>query len=217
MGREKDAVRILERLGQPRHLDEATLARIWSAARADGRAPTSDVELSDAHLASCPDCRARYIAFANWLRDVRADAVSEADEIFSTERLAAQQAQIFRRLEALERPARVIAFPRFSRPVTKSHGGPRRWITAAAAAGLIVGLAAGQLLDMRKALDRSEIRHKLGNTGATPNRAATVESVNARFSDEALLYDSAITAPRIPELQSLDAITPRVPELDQSR
>ncbi len=52
------------------------------------------------------------------------DAAAEVDELFPPERLAAQHAQIFRRLEAAERPARVIAFPKFAQPLTSgsSHG-----------------------------------------------------------------------------------------------
>ena len=46
----------------------------------------------------------------------RDDALAEADDVFPAERLAAQQAQILRRLEALERPARVIAFPKLPQP-----------------------------------------------------------------------------------------------------
>ncbi len=78
--------------------------------------------MADPHLASCAQCRARYSAFTDWLDRIHDDAVGEADEAFPPERLAAQQAQVMRRLEALERPARVIAFPRFARPVTSTPG-----------------------------------------------------------------------------------------------
>jgi hypothetical protein len=67
--------------------------------------------------------------------------MGEAEDAFPPERLAAQQAQVMRRLEALERPARVIAFPRFARPVTSSQGHAQRWVAAAAAG--VIGLAAG--------------------------------------------------------------------------
>ncbi len=76
--------------------------------------------------------------------------MGEAEEAFPAERLAAQQAQVMRRLEALERPARVIAFPRFARPVTSTQGHAQRWVAAAAAAGLVIGLAAGQFVDVRR-------------------------------------------------------------------
>ena len=55
---------------------------------------------------------------------------------FRAERLAVQQAQIARRLEALERPPRVIPFPKAARAVISGHSHVRRWVTVAAAAGL---------------------------------------------------------------------------------
>ncbi len=60
-----------------------------------------------------------------WLDDLRVEARAEAEEAFPADRLAAQQAQIFRRLEALERPARVIAFPRsLGRPTSHAAAAP---------------------------------------------------------------------------------------------
>ncbi len=68
-----------------------------------------------------------------------------ADAVFPPEQLAAQQAQILRRLEQLDEPARVISFPRFGRRVHDSGAGGRRvavsWVAVAAAAGLVVGVA----------------------------------------------------------------------------
>jgi hypothetical protein len=91
---------LLDRLRLSGHLNDAALAAIWT----DGRP-------GHPHLDSCGACRARFAEFSGWLETMRVDAVTEADQHFSAERLSAQQAQIFRRLEAAERPARVIAFP----------------------------------------------------------------------------------------------------------
>ena len=117
---EKAPCHFLDPIGRAApHLSDDAVAELWSAAAATRRArqPTRTSP-------TCAQCRARYAAFAGWLDGVRDDARREADEVFPAERLAAQQAQIVRRLEALERPARVIAFPRFARPVT-SDPGPR--------------------------------------------------------------------------------------------
>src|SRR5213075_3472379 len=89
---------------------------------------------------------------SSWLDTLQSDATTEADEAFPPERLAAQHAQIFRRLEAAERPARVIAFPKFAQPLTSRTSHASRWIAAAAAAGLIVGVGVGQLMDLRHSL-----------------------------------------------------------------
>jgi hypothetical protein len=201
-------VSILDRLVS-RHLDEDTLARIWSEASPGDGGP------QHVHLAECAHCRARYAAFENWALEIRDEGVSEADDAFPPERLASQQAHILRRLEAAERPARVIAFPRLGRPVTASHGAPQRWV-AAAAAGLIVGLAAGQLLDLRRSFYRAPTVHEMdvAQKGGRRNYVPPVSAPSLASDDSILLYDGA-TAPDIPELQPLDAITPRMRDTDQ--
>ena len=75
-----------------RHLDDASLAAIWTSMTAAGASVTAGA--SDPHLASCGECRVRYDAFASWMEEIRTDARLEADEIFTPERLAAQQAVI---------------------------------------------------------------------------------------------------------------------------
>jgi hypothetical protein len=202
-------VSILDRIVS-RHLDDSALARIWSESSTGGG------KTQDPHLAECAECRARFAAFENWLYELHDVGVDEANDVFPPEKLASQQAHIMRRLEAAERPARVIAFPRFGRPATVSHGAPQRWIAAAAAAGLIVGLAAGQLLDLRRSLGRSVTVHELdlAQTDArNRNRVPPVSAAMLASDDSILLYDVS-TAPSIPELQPLDAITPRMRDTD---
>ena len=93
----------------------------------------------------CAQCRTRYADFTMWLDGIKTDARADADDAFPPERLAAQQAQILRRLETAGRPARVIAFPRFTGPVSAHHPGRQRWIAAAAAAGLWIPPSAHRL------------------------------------------------------------------------
>ncbi len=99
------------------------------------------------HLQACPTCARRYQELIGQLADLRDDGAAEVDAIFTPERLEAQRDQILARLEHAMHPARVIPFP--------SHGSPRlsiftqsqvrRWIAAAAAAGLLIGLTLGRL------------------------------------------------------------------------
>jgi len=152
---------------------------------------------------------------SSWLDTLRLDATTEADESFSPERLATQHAQIFRRLEAAERPARVIAFPRFTQPLTSRTSHASRWIAAAAAAGLIVGVGVGQLMDLR---------HSLSNQPTTQARVAPVtmargldprvQPVNVA-RDEAFLseLDASLSRAAVPELRAIDAFTPRAGDL----
>jgi hypothetical protein len=204
-------VRIHNRLSPERHLDEADLAAVWADASAIGNDP------SHPHLAHCAQCRARMDAFIAWLEDVRSTGVSEADEAFPSERLAAQQTHIFRRIEAAERPARVIAFPTFSRPMSTGTSHVRRWITAAAAAGLIVGVAVGQLMDVRHNLLSGTVA-ELRRTEPRPSserQSPRVELTAASDSDTDAAFmadiDASVRHNSLAELQALDAITPRAP------
>jgi hypothetical protein len=100
------------------------------------------------HLDRCDVCDARAIEIGRWLDEVRALGTEEAEQAFPAERLAAQQTQILRRLEQLDRPARVIAFPgqsRYRSLAEGAHGIRPAWVGFAAAAGLILGLVGGQV------------------------------------------------------------------------
>jgi len=100
------------------------------------------------HLDQCERCAARAVDLGRWLDHVRAEASGAADAAFPIERLAAQQAQILRRLEQLDEPARVIAFPATLRPTQRTAGLPRvapAWLGVAAAAGLVIGVIGGQV------------------------------------------------------------------------
>ena len=193
---------LLDRLRLSAHLDDAALAAIWT----DGR-------LSHPHLDDCVACRARFADFSAWLESMRVDAITQADESFSAERLAAQQAQIFRRLEAAGRPARVIAFPRFAQPLTSRTSHVSRWIAAAAAAGLIVGVGVGQMMDLRHSLmapNASAVRARVANAPASAGRDSRVQTVGA-IRDEAFLseLDASLSRTAVPELRALDGLTPR--------
>src|SRR5688572_26099268 len=124
---------MLDRLGLKRHVTDADLTTVWADARL-GESTTA----AGTHVRECAACRARLASLSTWLDGLRADARQQADEAFPRERLAAQQAQILRRLEAMERPARVLAFPRFTQAISVRRVGGQRWIAAAAVAGVIV-------------------------------------------------------------------------------
>ncbi len=100
------------------------------------------------HLRACEECRQRAQELRHWLDDMRAVATDAADAAFPPEKLALQQAQILRRLEQLDAPARVIAFPAHAVEAPRSAGGRRvapAWVGVAAAAGLVLGIVGSQL------------------------------------------------------------------------
>jgi predicted anti-sigma-YlaC factor YlaD len=197
-------VSILNRLRLSAHLDDAGLAAIWTDAS------ITDIRQVHPHLEHCAKCRARFSEFSSWLENVRTDAISEADENFPPERLATQHAVIFRRLEAAERPARVIAFPRFAQPLTSRTSHASRWVAAAAAAGLIVGVGVGQLMDLRHSLIRATAAPThVAATAVITGHDVRVQAISAT-RDEAFLSElDASISHGVPELRALDAFTPR--------
>jgi hypothetical protein len=188
-------VSLLDRLGRG-HLSDDQFARLWTS------------QETHPHLAVCADCRARFTAFDGWLLGVGETLRVEADEAFSAERLAVQQAQIARRLEALERPARVIAFPKAARAVISGNSHVRRWVTVAAAASLIAGFGLGQVMPLRTVLKNQQAAVPNAHFNA-PTTAAIAKDLTATTSpdDDELLSD-AFTSPKVKNLSALDDMTP---------
>jgi hypothetical protein len=177
------------------------------------------------HLADCSACGARYAELVSVMETVRTSGEAEADAVFTPERLRAQQQQIARRIEHIGRPARVISFPRqFTRgrmTASATRTAPR-WVAAAAAAGLFVGLALGASYRWDSELGPN--RPLGGEMVATrPARLmpAAARSINPSNepADDAFLMDLevALERPHTPELVAFDALTPHVREISDSR
>ncbi|MEO5895725.1 MAG: hypothetical protein ABIS06_08490 [Vicinamibacterales bacterium] len=194
------------------HLDDAALAAIWTGSLESGETD------NDPHLLQCAECRVRYGAFVSWMNDIRAEALSEAEEAFPAERLVAQQAQILRRIEAAERPARVIAFPNATSSVASPRSSVGRWVAAALAAGLIAGVGIGRMMNMRDF--GAPQRFPSTVTVAAPRlepRPAVVPA-SAMVSEETLLADlEAASTPRYDTLRAFDAFTPHAADFVKSR
>jgi hypothetical protein len=192
-------------------LTDDVLAEIWTTAVAEGR------DASHPHLDICTECRHRYADFTCFLDQIRDDAHAEADQVMTAERLAAQQSQIFRRLEALERPARVIAFPRTPRPAMTPGRAGQRWVATAAAAGLVIGVVAGQLVDFRRAF--APARPAPAVVDGTAARTSNITPVSMIGPvDEAFIYGDAelsTRAVRDSSLHALDDVTPRARDFDR--
>ena len=187
---------LLERLGRG-HLGDQEFARLWTTG---GGHP---------HLEGCATCRARYEEFDRWIMGIGDELRAEADAAFPADRLAVQQAQIARRLETLERPARVIAFPKAARAVISGHSHVRRWVTVAAAASLITGFGLGQVVPLRtggRPLVVSSVQPPLTAPQAE-TRAKELTPVSTSHNDEELLSDDFAQA-RVSTLRALDEMTP---------
>jgi hypothetical protein len=200
-------VSIINRLRLSAHLDEAALVSLLTDGMLAGG------PLAHPHLERCTACRNRFAELTSWLEGIRFDGVGEADEHFPAERLAAQSAQVLRRLEAAERPARVIAFPTFTQPLASRSSNASRWVAAGLAAGLILGVGVGQLIDLRHSLGaHGGVDARLTAT-ATPASATAVPLPRPGGREELFLSELDASISRAPaELRAIDAFTPRAGE-----
>lgn len=171
--------------------------------------------LRPAHLDLCVACQDRYVALVAFLSRQRGDALDAADAAFTPERLAAQKDHILRRLGNLARPVRVLPFPLPPRVAPAVHRVGRQWVAMAAAAGLIIGLAAGLTVNMHPFGADFAQRNPATQTVSQRPNAANRAAQDPAQSDEAFLseLESALVSPRVEELQALDALTPRVREV----
>jgi hypothetical protein len=168
-----------------------------------------------AHLDRCDICAERAIDVGRWLDDVRALGEADVDAAFPAERLAAQQTQIMRRLEQLDQPARVIAFPRHMRLDGHADHGHRvapAWVAVAAAAGLVLGVVGTQVSSHFFA-PRPAATVTAQATLTTPAPTALdpdrVAAINAADQD-------VMGRPHVQGLDPIDQITPTMmPESDQ--
>ncbi len=196
-----------------RHLQDERLLDACLAVR-QGERPDPPVA---EHLADCGACRTRYEELVQVMDLVRQEGETEADAVFTPERLRQQQVQIARRIEHVGRAARVISFPgRFVRRTMTASAAPSapRWVAAAAAAGLFVGAALGASYGWgaRGGYDLASDRRMMpvATRGTTPGEVA---------ADDAFLseLELALERPHTRELRAFDALTPHVREIRDSQ
>lgn len=172
------------------------------------------------HLSNCGACLSRYDEFAACMDGLREHADVETDEQFPTERLASQRQQILRRLEQVYRSARVITFPGLDAGgATRSPRLSARWLAAAAAAGLFIGVAVGGYLgpDGLRRVRRIQHTQVAPAIPVVPDSAVLVSNpqVEAQDDDAFLIeLELALTSPHSRELRPFDALTPHVQDID---
>jgi hypothetical protein len=142
--------------------------------------------------------------------DATSAAAAEADAHFPAERLERQRNAILRRLEHGRAMGRLLRFPAPARRPVPTGPSHRRWIAAAAAAGLLLGIFTGRYVGV----DRPRFAVRADRSSATTAPAVTVAAPGLgapHAADEVLLgeVDTALAHHRSVELRALDALTPR--------
>ena len=141
------------------------------------------------------------------LEAYRAAACAEADAHFDDRALESQRHKILAKLAHLGHPAKVIRFPKALQGEVPAARPNRRWISAAAAAGLIIGLLGGQLVHL---VPQPSRRLAPMPTSIAPSAASTPTFVPASAPvDDGLLgeIELVMQARTANELQALDEFT----------
>lgn len=217
-------------IGQ-RHLSDDRLYECFVAAQTGDALDPRAAE----HLVDCASCHSRYAEVANVMTALRTDADAEVDALYSADALHAQQSQIARRLEHLGHTAQVISFPRHA-PGSMSGQSSRitpRWLAAAAAAGLFVGVGLGSSLQTPafSSVRRAQAPVTAPAPVAEPRptapapapvavpasspaaTAADTDDARDKFMEE---LEFALSRPRTSELLAFDDLTPHAREISLS-
>ena len=199
------------------------------------------------HLQTCGPCESRVRMLTALLEAMPEVANAGFEDAFTPQRLEAQRARIGHRLAQLVgtvEPARVLAFPFYPQPPRQFSVRPGRWLAAAAAAGLLLGVTVGQLIHFHPVATRTATAADTADDAA--RSAAAFDEPAATFdmtgtvalpppdggsqtqaspltlvefaqlmSEEGFLsnLDLALTSYQVSELESIDALTPRVRDL----
>ena len=166
------------------------------------------------HVSSCATCQARGLAAAELLDEITRATASETDLLFGDDLLARQHARIMGRVAQECRSARIISFPAAPPTAVRPVRGGTRWVAAAVAAGVILGIV-GEHVTQRIAHSSRPARaftvpavQVVGDTGVAV-RAVSVSSDDDFYGQVELAFGSAAPA----ALRPLDVLTPRVTDV----
>lgn len=182
-----------------RHLDAATLGLAVLGDGADARV--------EAHLGSCARCRRERDRVAALLDEAWREADADVDAAFGPIELEQQRHAIMQRIARTGGVARVLRFPHDT-----DDRGPQaarvdtRWLAAAAAAGLLIGVAAGQVPHLYSSPRPTQVAAEVARTAgpAAPPAAPDWRADDTLLSE----VDAALGSNTRPELEALDALTP---------
>ena len=177
---------------------------------ATAAAPDHDLEALD-HISACDRCSRQFARLTVDADGMREAAFAEADAIFDDGMLEAQRMRILDRLAHIGQAARVLRFPARTREaVMPVSVGSRRWVSVAAAAGLIIGLLAGQMLHFVPGWDVATHRDTTALLQA-PRTAGPVlmPAASPSLSDDELLAQiTEAVVIKSAAFRTLDALTP---------
>jgi len=178
-----------------RHLTEQQLIEVCL-----GDTPEVEHPAESEHLDRCGQCQTRHSEFVSLLTDASRAAAADTEIAFSDERLARQREVIMERVAQASAVGRVISFPAGQpRPSLPASPTGSRWVAAAAAAGLVIGLLGGHL------------SHDLTGTSTLRSGGTAIAQASQRGSAEDELLgqlETTLEETGPSALRPLDALTP---------
>jgi hypothetical protein len=193
-----------------RHPSDDALVRRYMADRGFDALQPED-ERVVRHVETCAPCGVRYHVMKTHLDGTAVASLDAADAVFTEERLAHQHERIMRRIDV--HGARVLPFPVAEPDARASAHSPSvsRWVAAAAAAGLLVGLTAGRVWHLGNDTTATQTAGSSATAPADVNgRGQVITAALARQDlDNAFLseVEMALSSPRTPELRAIDSLT----------
>ena len=138
----------------------------------------------------------------------RAAACAEADGHFDDRALESQRHKILARIANLGHPAKVLRFPNATYGELPATSVNRRWISVAAAAGLLIGLLGGQLVHIVPQQTRRLAPMATSIAPSAPSSRPAYVAVSAP-ADDGLLgeIEYAVQLRSPAELRVLDELT----------
>lgn len=162
------------------------------------RVPPSDPDAPEPDTDACAVCREQRLQLTALLDEIATTTTALADAAFTPDRLARQRTRILQRIQHAGQQGRVLAFPaRAGRTPLLQPRPLRRWIAGAAAAGLVVGMAAGHMV------------HELPVLDGRPSTAMSARVAPALADDELLReIEAAVGTPLPAGLRRIADVTP---------
>jgi hypothetical protein len=141
------------------------------------------------------------------LEAYRAAACAEADAHFDDRALESQRHKILARLANLGHPAKVIRFPRATYGDMPAPSVNRRWISVAAAAGLLIGILGGQFVHLVPTQTRRVAPTASSIAPSTPAGPTYLQAVAAADDEFLGEIDYAVQVRTPVELRALAELT----------
>ena len=210
-----------QRLGRtdPHLRDKCLLALLFPPAHGTTSAG-SGPEVLNTHLSACASCAGRLEELRAFLDSLTEQNAADLDATFAPDHFARQRASILHRLERATKPhqpVRILRFPAAARPALACVHAARRWLGAAAAAGVLAGVGIGQFVHLHpestsaaESMLIAAASTTVSREGPKPTPASngltSLETGDDAFMDQ---VESVLVDSQIQELSTLDAITPR--------